>query len=224
MGNKKDTKWRAFIGWYKNMSKILELYKYLLDGFTDDPPKRFIDEIFKDETYKSVCPQLTIIDGGAYEGEFGFYCLPFAKVIYAFEPDPRPFKVMDETIKEFELQDVIKHSSKALAGENGKRWFHNSGYGGSTLQGKDPGRGEIEVETTTLATVIKENKIKRVDILKVDMEHSEKEVLTASDFSEVASIIKMIIGEHLEDLNSDLEKLGFTYEKSHSRNFVFRHK
>src|SRR3990172_2954858 len=174
------------------MTKLLQLYKYL-----SERKERFLDETFEDEIYSPVKPQFTIIDGGAYQGEFGFYCLPFAKTIYAFEPDPRPFNVMEGMVKKFELGGVIKTSNKALAGSIGKRFFHNSGYGGSTFFADS--NDSIEVDTTTLATVIKENKLEVVDILKVDMENAEGEVFRASDFPEVADRIKLIIGEHLNE-------------------------
>ena len=75
------------------MSKILELYAELLDS-----KQRFLDEIFVAEIYKGACPKLTIFDLGAYEGEFSFYCLNFAKKIYAFEPDPTPFAILKKRI------------------------------------------------------------------------------------------------------------------------------
>ena len=183
---------------------ILELYKNI------DQTQRFVNEVFIDETYNPVRPQLTIIDGGAYEGEFSYYCLPFAKVIYAFEPDPVPFEYMDDMIKKFKLGDIIKHSNKALAGSEGKRYLNATHYGGSTLLTKENVvNEEIEVETITLASVIKDNDLKVVDILKLDMENSEEEVLTAPSFLEVQDRIKMIIGEHLGSSDKLLKKLGY---------------
>lgn len=183
---------------------ILELYKNI------DQTQRFIDEVFIDETYNPVKPQLTIIDGGAYEGEFSYYCLPFAKVIYAFEPDPVPFKYMDDMIKKFKLGDIIKHSNKALAGSTGKRYLNATHYGGSTLLAKENAvNDEILVDSVTLASVIKDNDLKVVDILKLDMENSEEEVLTAPSFLEVQDRIKMIIGEHLGSSDKLLKKLGY---------------
>ena len=183
---------------------ILDLYANI------DKTQRFVDEVFDAQIYSPVKPKLTIIDGGAYEGEFSYYCLPFAKVIYAFEPDPTPFDYMDKMIKKFELEKVIKHSNKALAGENGTRYLHASGYGGSTMLARGGEvNEEIPVEGITLATVIKENKLDQVDILKLDMENSEEEVLKAPDFLEVADRVKMIIGEHLQNSNKLLKKLGY---------------
>lgn len=183
---------------------ILDLYANI------DQSQRFVGEVFDSQIYSPVRPQLTIIDGGAYEGEFSYYCLPFAKVIYAFEPDPVPFEYMDNMVKKYELSDVIKHSNKALAGENGTRYLHASHYGGSTLLAKEvEPNEEIKVQTITLATVIKDNKLDQVDILKLDMENAEEEVLKAQDFLEVADRVKMIIGEHLGASEKLLKSLGY---------------
>lgn len=196
---------------------ILDLYKNI------DQTQRFVDEVFLAETYKPVRPQLTIIDGGAYEGEFSYYCLPFAKVIYAFEPDPTPFAYMDNMIKKHGLGDVIKHSNLALAGYIGERYFHNSGYGGSTLSASNliyQPQDEIRVKTTTLATVVKENNLEVVDILKLDMEDAETEVLAAPDFLEVADRVKMIIGEHLRASDNLLKSLGYK-SYTHCENTIY---
>lgn len=195
---------------------ILDIYSNI------DRASRFVKETFIDETYKPVRPQLTIIDGGAYEGEFDFYCLPFAKVVYAFEPDPTPYTRLKQLVNEFGLSDTIKCSNKALANMNGFRYLHNSGGGGSALHESTEVQPQdsIKVETITLATVIKENKLEIVDILKLDMENAEKEVLSSPDFLEVADRIKMIIGEHLEPSDKLLKSLGYK-SYTHAENTVY---
>lgn len=177
------------------MGKILELYSKIHDkSFT--PNARFIDEIFKDEIYKAAAPQLTVVDLGAYEGEFGYYCLPFAKKIYAVEPDPRPFSILDSMVKEFQLQESISCHQEIITNYTGKRWLHASGYGGSsvmTVNGE--GENNIELPCLTLNDFLKRNKIDRVDILKVDIESSEAEIFSCEDFKEAAPKIGFIIGE-----------------------------
>lgn len=197
------------------MKNILKLYKKL-----EESKERFIDETFELQIYNPVRPQLTIIDGGAYGGEFSFYCLPFAKKIYAFEPDPKPYAIMEQLIKEFELGDIIELSSKALAGSNGKKWFRNSGAGGSSFAGGTEGENNIEVETITIATVFKENNIEQLDILKVDMENAELEVFSAPSFKEVKDKIKMIIGEHFQDSEKIMIDYGFKKDYKNG-NFIF---
>ena len=119
---------------------------------------------------------------------------------------------MKKRIAKFELEKVIKAYEMALSGKNGERRLHNSGYGGSTLHAEgETVENTIPVKTMSLASFMEQNKISYVDILKVDIESSEKEVFGASDFPLVADKIKMIIGEHKEGLEELLKPLGFKY-------------
>jgi len=194
------------------MSNILKLYKML-----EDNKARFIDEVFEKEIYKPTCPQLTIIDAGAYEGEFSFYSYPFAKKIYAIEPDPRPFEIMKTHVEEFEVGNIILPFNIALAKEDGERNFFNSGYGGSAFKS---GADTIVVKTQSLANFMKENKIDQVDVLKIDVESAEREIFGAPDFPSVADKIKMIIGEHGDGLPEILLPLGFKL-KDYQYGFIY---
>lgn len=196
------------------MNRILELYSKLLhQSKAGDGTERFIKDTFIDEEYNSVFPQLTIIDAGAYQGDFSFACLPFAKIIYAFEPDPRPFKVFKETVDEFELGDKIKYSNKALADSTGERVLLATGFGGSTLT-KDTEesieQNKVKVQTITLGDVIKDYQIEEIDILKIDIEGGEDEIINSVEFPELSKIIKVIIGEHLGGVDNLLKELGYT--------------
>lgn len=189
------------------MSKILDLYAELVGS-----QQRFIDEVFDKEEYSAALPQLTIIDLGAYEGEFSFYCYNFAKTIYAIEADPRPYAILEKHIKDYEL-DRIKCFPLAIADGRGERIFHASGYGGSRLltRGEVNAAPEdkIKVASMSLAEFINDNKIDHVDILKVDIEHGEDELFRAADFKDVVDKIDKIIGEHLEGVDDLLKKFGF---------------
>ena len=188
------------------MSKVLELYKNILES-----NQRFVDEVFENEEYRAAVPQLTIIDLGAYEGEFSFYCYNFAKKIYAIEADPRPYKILAKRIKKYEL-DRIKSFPIALSGSRGKRIFHASGYGGSRLLESEQelsGESDIKVDSMSLAQFMAENNIDHVDILKVDIEQGEDEVFNAPDFKDVVGKIDLIIGEHLLSVDGLLKDFGF---------------
>src|SRR3990167_2178645 len=194
------------------MSRILELYKELFDS-----KQRFIDEVFEQEVYKRACPQLTIIDLGAYEGEFSFYCLNFAKRIYAFEPDPRPFKVLEERVKKYELGKIIKVYPMAVSATDGERVLYASGAGGSRLIAADDtdhsGDKKVKVKSVSLKTFLERNKISKVDILKIDVEGVEDEIFQSEAFREIAPRIESIIGEdHQDSLDSSLETAGFKYD------------
>ena len=189
------------------MTRILELYKEIFDN-----KQRFIDEIFESEIYRWACPRLTIVDIGAYEGEFGFYCYNFAKKIYAIEPDPRPYAVLEKYIKDYEL-DKMQCFPIAISGKSGKRMFNPTGFGGSKLLGPDgEGDGFIKVDSFSLKDFFNQNDIYHVDILKIDVESSEYEIFKAPDFKDVADRIEVIVGEAhrvIDELKVDLGPFGF---------------
>src|SRR3990167_9957193 len=151
------------------MSKILDLYVDIKES-----EQRFVDEVFEAEIYRAACPQLTIIDAGAYEGEFSFYCLNFAKKIYALEPDPGPYKILEERINQYDLGKIIKIFPMAITGKSGDRVLYASGFGGSRLlPDTDDEHGDdkkVKVSTLSLVDFFKKNRIKEVDILKIDVE------------------------------------------------------
>jgi FkbM family methyltransferase len=168
------------------MSKILEVYK---DCFENNG--RFLDETFVEEIYSPAIDKKLIVDIGAYEGEFGYYCYNFAGEIYAIEPDPRPFNVMQKRVKKFEL-DKFRLFNIGISGKSGDRRFHASGYGGSTIQIVQ-GTDMMTIKTLSLDDFIKENGIKHIDILKIDVESSEGEIF---ENTKSFGIIDKIIGEN----------------------------
>lgn len=190
------------------MSKILELYKEVFES-----GQRFVDETFDDEIYAPACPKLTIIDAGAYEGEFSFYCLNFADKIYAFEPDPRPWAILKDRVERFNLGNKIVASNRALAGKSGSQIFGSTGYGGSRLMEKGARankKGNAKIETISLADLFKEQGIEQVDIFKIDIEGGETELFKAPEFPELSKKIKLIIGEHLGESHELLLSLGYS--------------
>lgn len=196
------------------MSRILELYAKLLEqSKAGDGTERFINDTFVTEEYNSVFPQLTIIDAGAYQGDFSFACLPFAKIIYAFEPDPRPFKVFKSTVDKFGFKKKIKYSNEALAATTEERVLLATGFGGSRLMAGGEAANESDktlVSTISLVDVFNKHKIKQVDIFKIDIEGGEDEIIRSREFPELSKKIKVIIGEHLAPVDGLLKELGYS--------------
>mgnify|MGYP001595488483 FL=1 len=171
---------------------ILDLYEELNKKYRSGT--RFIDEVFVDEIYKSARPRLTVVDLGAYEGEFSFYCLPFAKDIYAVEPDPMPFRVMNNMVTKHELEEIIRVYPVAISKETKMGLLHASGGGGSSIV-NSPDDRTVEVQLYTLNDFFEQNKINHVDILKMDVESSEKDILVGQGIEEALSKVDLIIGE-----------------------------
>ena len=144
---------------------------------------------------------------------FFFYCLNFVKEIFALEPDPRPWKVLKNRVKKFDLDDRIKIFNKALAKETGERYFNATGFGGSRIINEQDevhqSEDKIKVQTISLQDLITTHKIEQVDILKLDIEGGEEEIIKAPEFPELSEKIKVIIGEHLGGVRGLLEELGY---------------
>ena len=185
------------------MKSILEIYSKLNEAVIQDA--RFMKEIFETEVYWPAKPQLTVVDLGAYTGEFCFYCLPFAKRLYAVEPDPRLFGELEKYIKEFELVEKISTHQLAIGRKNEIRPFHASGYGGGTFYGNR----DIEVKALTLNTFFKENNIEHVDILKIDVEGAESEIFNTDDSGEAMSKVDFMIGELHGAGHEEIKRHGF---------------
>lgn len=197
------------------MSKILELYSELLaTSKRGDGTERFINDTFYGEEYNEVFPKLTILDIGSYQGDFSFACLPFAKIIYAFEPDPRPFEVLKKLVDQFEVGNIIKYSNSAIGGVSGNRTFGATGFGGSRLVTEAEAQNSPEttvvlVKTITLPQLFKDQDIDEVDILKIDIEDGEAEVFNSPEFAKISKKIKLIVGEHLAGSDAALKALGY---------------
>lgn len=186
--------------------KILELYKDLAED-----NGRFIDELINREEYREALPKLTILDIGAYAGEFAFYSLVVADKIYCFEPDPKPFAKLEERVNKYDL-DKIKIYNMAVSDSSGTKVFHASGGGGSRILDSKAGYPEeevIEVPTISLAEFIAKEDIKHIDILKIDIEGGEDTVFRSDDFKTIVDRIDLIIGEHLGSVADLLQSYGF---------------
>ena len=184
-----------------NKRQLLEKYK----------GERFFKEVYVDGMYAPVLLEKldVVLDVGALAGEFSTWIHNRAGVVYAFEPQPEAFKELEENIEDF---PKVKAFKLAIGGENGTKKLYKDTRGGHSLLGQKDDFEEVECKT--LATVMKENNIDQVDVLKIDVENGEMEVFSAPDFAEIASKINFIIGEHMNGVvESLLEQNGYTIEK-----------
>jgi FkbM family methyltransferase len=133
-----------------------------------------------------------IIDAGANIGLVSIHYADVAKKIYALEPSPDIFEALKENTKDYKN---IECFNVGLSYENATRPFYpgKEGEPAQTVFGGPD--GGILVNFVTLYDFMKDNKIKHVDTLKMDIEGSEYLVLPDKSFEDVAEKIDMIIGE-----------------------------
>lgn len=126
-----------------------------------------------------------ILDVGAYHGAYSFYALPKIGTtgkIFAFEPDPDNFKILESNIKQNNISNIIPINC-ALFNKTGKQKFVISNAGSSLYLNEHNLNGDslknkkiISVPTISFKDFIKKYKIKSIDFIKMDCEGSEVEI------------------------------------------------
>lgn len=194
----------------------------------DEADQSVFHEIFKLGEYRSADEAIKsavspIIDVGAHAGFFSMYCRSLNKKvkIFSIEPEPNNVKLFKQHLDENKITGV-KIISGALAGRSGDRQLvlsadsHNHRlaepvFGSETNQ--EAGK-MVKVETFSFADFCGKNKIKKVSLLKMDIEGGEYEVfdgMSEDDFSMVNFIILEYHGnrEKSKEIENKLRENGF---------------
>lgn len=159
---------------------------------------RYIFEVLEGQEYKFLFEDLVVFDVGCNIGAFSLWMLPHAKQIYAVDRSEEHTALFRKTIADNAL-DKVKVFTAQIAGEDG------------------------EHDTYSLAGFMSGNNIRKVDILKLDVEGAELEIVNAPDFP--ADKIKTIIGEHhytdhrRDEFEKRLVVLGYTYVEYPNNHF-----
>ncbi|MCB0192838.1 MAG: FkbM family methyltransferase [Anaerolineae bacterium] len=176
-------------------------------------------EIFEQEIYafstKNLSP--TIIDGGANIGLSTIYLkklFPTSKV-YAFEPDPNVFKVLEANIRAFGYSNVELINKALWHTETIVQFMGEGADAGHLSYKKDIGvedKNNNMVQTTRLCNYLHQE----IDFLKLDIEGAEVEVVL--DCSDYLQNVRNIFVEYhsfegqeqrLDELLCILNKSGF---------------
>jgi len=145
-----------------------------------------------------------MIDVGAH---YGTSLMPFYRTgwkVYAFEPDPKNRQALTEryphlyvdprAISNRPATNVTLYQSQQSTGISSLSPFHESHY------------AAIGVDVITLSAFIKEQKIKKVDFLKIDTEGYDYFVLQGYPWKKAPKVVLC----EFED--SKTEPLGYTFE------------
>lgn len=121
-----------------------------------------------------------VLDIGA---NIGYYTLIFAKLVgnsgkvFAFEPEPENFKILQKNIKINEYANVFLEQ-KAVSNNNEKLTLYISDKAGShRIYKPEKYVKSIDIESITIDNYLKKNNIKKIDFVKIDVEGAELNVL-----------------------------------------------
>jgi len=213
------------------LSKLFGSNKVKLLGFGYDPGDGYgllgveimLKDFYKYYFIKDL-KEPVIVDAGACVGNFTLAANIFYKnaTIYSIEPVKETFRLLESNTKCY--QNI--HNFNIGVGENNEVktiYFskeekdRSSFYKDNISKGVDAQTEEIVVKT--LDTLFNEQKITRVDILKIDVEGFEKEVIDGLG-SKISAVQNIIIEIHLSKnkhnfayINSYLDKNGFVLSK-----------
>ena len=171
----------------------------------DEADQSVFNEIFKFKEYRSADEVIKnakhpVVDAGAHAGFFTMYCRALNKKvkIYAVEPEPNNLKALQRHLDENKILGV-KVIAGALVGETGER---------KLLISKDshnhrlvdafspvPDSQSESVWGFAFADFCRQNKIKKISLLKMDIEGGEYELFES--FSEAdLSMVNFVILEY----------------------------
>ena len=194
----------------------------------DEADQSVFNEIFKlkeyraaDEAIKSA--KFPILDVGAHAGFFSIYCRALNKKvkIYAVEPEPNNLKLIKQHLVENKILG-IKVVAGALAAKSENRQLilsadsHNHQLAGaSSSQGLfldfvDPKDTEqtLVVAAFSFADFCKKNKVKKISLLKIDIEGGEYELFNSMNEDDFYMVNFIILEYHRgSEYKSIVEKL-----------------
>lgn len=149
---------------------------YFYNGCFEEGEIAFFEKILKG------IDSPVILDVGA---NIGTHSIRWAKInrktkVFAFEPSPTTAQMLEQNVERNRLKDQIKVFATAVSESPGTaRFYHCVDDAYSSL--KDTGRYEvidiIEVQVTTIDAFCKEQGLKKINLIKVDVEGFETEVI-----------------------------------------------
>ena len=193
----------------KEIKKILAKIGYRVNKIPKQEVHLKYDDAFntQKELLSKFNEKLTIFDVGAYVGHIALKynkLFPNSK-IYCFEPFPESFSKLEQATSSYKNIAVI---NKGLSDQEGQSKFNanksaptNSLLKTYALGKKNWGEGlldtlgSVDVELTTVDNFVEENNIKKIDVLKLDVQGAEFLVLNGAKQSFEKGIVKMIYTE-----------------------------
>lgn len=135
---------------------------------------------------------MVIVDVGSNIGVTVQYFRDFAKKVYAIEPSSQHFEALKKN-KTYNKWDNVEIFKLAIADKDGEMKL-NTLEQNKTCHSliNDYGQGGEMVKTQAFDTFFKENKIKKVDFMKFDVEGAEDMILRSEGFKKVADKIQAI--------------------------------
>jgi FkbM family methyltransferase len=223
--------WPLFLAVKFGLTRRDPLLFVTRQGVRAEVPRRLLHtfkEIFMDECYlKDLAHPLpespVIVDIGANAGYFMLQALSrFSGArVFAFEPVPANFRLLTRN-RDLNPGRTLVCVPKAVAGQPGELVLAFEGGDDFTTSATVLARGEghkteIRVAAVTLADILADHDLPRIDLLKMDCEGAEYEILYGCPPEVLARIDRIVMevhtgpqkGQHIGALEAFLRQQGF---------------
>jgi len=172
---------------------------------------------------------LNMIDLGANIGLFSIFAAPVYEKVFAVEPTPSHFALMEELVDLAGVKN-IEMLNLAVGLEDGEAEFNiherNSTMNSFISHRTDPHSGKtVKVKTQTLNSIIDSLDVDRIGFVKMDIEGFENEVVFEESFEEALTKIdglyvevhdfeeRGMMAQNFNKISDHLKGFGKTVEK-----------
>jgi len=158
----------------------------------------------------------------------GMHTIPSARKmegrVIAIEPESKNFEILKKNIRLNGLKNVIA-INKGCFSRRGKLTFYlDDGIGGHSFINKDIGHKHVKINVDTLDNILKKLKIKRVDLIKIDVEGAEADVLKGAMKTLKSSHPKIVFEawdeKYLRKIEKILKPLNYKIVKIAEENYL----
>ncbi|MDR1952077.1 MAG: FkbM family methyltransferase, partial [Elusimicrobiota bacterium] len=166
-----------------------------------------------------------VMDVGAWIGDFSAYAASKGAVVYAFEPVHKSFELLKKTA---ELNEGKIHPVNLGLGKKEYEsmiYINEKNISGSGMYFNDSKISE-KIKIITLDKFVKDNNIKKVDFIKVDIEGAERDLLRGArevlrKFAPKLAICTYHFPEDPELLEKIIVEANPKYKVAHTRQKLF---
>ena len=185
---------------------------------------KYFPETYEAENFeflKESCkPGAVIIDIGAHIGLFSIIAAQVTGKrgkLYAFEPAPGTFALLQQTVVINHEEQVIETIQKAVGKENGKITFfvsdNNADNSNSLVNYKeDRSLHGIDVAVTSIDNFVKEKNISKLNFIKIDVEGAEYDTLQGAVNTLKNLRPRCIVAIHPEPIAAKGDRLEDIYD------------
>lgn len=203
--------------------QITQYKSYKIKDLGDECARELYAEIYK-MRYVYPEPGEVVLDIGAYKGDSAIFFadgVGQSGKVFAFEPTSRNFATLVENINLNNFSSVIVPVNKGLSDKAGtlKALTFDWGAPSSYVSDKD---GNEEVQITTIDRFIDEEKLRKLDFIKMDVEGLEEKVISGGEKTIKEYMPKMAVP--LYHNTSDLTILPLLVNKIGDYKFYIRSK